>query len=69
MANPRKHESSTSNPSNYYTTTTIRSIGSDHEDDVEYEYDDDYLTTDGKDLHTYDDTSKLLGLSNTKIIY
>lgn len=57
-ASKKKLESTTSNPSNYFTTTTIRTIGSDHEEDEDYEYDDDYLTTDGKDLHTYDDLSK-----------
>lgn len=56
---PKKQSvvSSTSTP-NHYLSTTTKSFDSDLIDEDEYEYDDDYLTTDGKDLQSYQDSSK-----------
>lgn len=68
---PKKQSvvSSTSTP-NHYLPTTPKSFDSDLIDEDEYEYDDDYLTTDGKDLQNYQDSSKSIGtrsIPNRKI--
>lgn len=41
-------------------TTTVKNYGDELPEDEEYEYDDDYLTTDSRELQNYQDTSKIL---------